>query len=681
MKFSIMTINFTTIALKGRVLLAICGALFVLSCSGQKDEIEGSNGSNGSEEVVGEHIIDASIIPYSNEIGKKWSTTESLQIFALSASGEFSHTGESIIDSETVSLDGTRAKFGGIELHKDVKYIALATSEATLSLDKKSLNLSTELTLEEQNIDLSAIPYVSNIFTYSGNISTVTLSKELSVLDLSMVISSIDENYTPEHEVQSVSLKSTAPTFVKSWTINQSGESTPNLADLGSEVLVSYTTPKLFNPTSGIELEIPYYIYSGALTDGVEVFIELKTTSGKVFKSAVSMSRITDPYYKVKLIVVDELEPLAPLDLSREEAESLSQTILQQQRGEYLTHIEQSWTDRALKSGEHTMKFWYQTFGDNPDVNTTPDTNGKNMLFISMHGGGATDAATNDQMWEAQKYHFTTTLFENTVLFVPRAPTDTWNMWHQHYMDDFLTQIITYATEHLNVDPNRVFLAGYSAGGDGVYNLGARAADRFASAAMSAGHPNDAKIENLRNLPFYIFMGENDNSYGRADVARQWRDRFAELQSADPEGYKHNVWLFPGVGHADLASRRYDEGAVANTAQWERNAKLSRVIWMQDDVINLRKYNLSVESATQSDELIVAYDGNNITIESTTYNKFTIWLNDDMVDLDQNITVSYQGEVIYHGQLARTELNIQESIKDRYDPLYIFPAKIEIVLP
>ena len=35
-----------------------------------------------------------------------------------------------------------------------------------------------------------------------------------------------------------------------------------------------------------------------------------------------------------------------------------------------------------------------------------------------------------------------------------------------------------------DVDPNRVYLLGYSAGGDGVYQLAPRMADRFAAASM-----------------------------------------------------------------------------------------------------------------------------------------------------------------------------------------------------
>ncbi|MEM7298333.1 MAG: hypothetical protein AAF391_08720 [Bacteroidota bacterium] len=51
---------------------------------------------------------------------------------------------------------------------------------------------------------------------------------------------------------------------------------------------------------------------------------------------------------------------------------------------------------------------------------------------------------------------------------------------------------------------------GYSAGGDGVYQLAPRMADSLAAAAMMAGHPNDASPLGLRNIGFTLHMGGKD---------------------------------------------------------------------------------------------------------------------------------------------------------------------------
>jgi poly(3-hydroxybutyrate) depolymerase len=57
------------------------------------------------------------------------------------------------------------------------------------------------------------------------------------------------------------------------------------------------------------------------------------------------------------------------------------------------------------------------------------------------------------------------------------------------------------------IDTNRVFITGYSAGGDGIYHLASMMADVLSGAAMMAGHPNRAEVYNLRNLAFSVQVG------------------------------------------------------------------------------------------------------------------------------------------------------------------------------
>ena len=80
-----------------------------------------------------------------------------------------------------------------------------------------------------------------------------------------------------------------------------------------------------------------------------------------------------------------------------------------------------------------------------------------------MHGGGVAPTSFNDQQWENQKPLYTPT---EGIYFVPRAPTDSWNMWHQGYMDTFIEKIIELATIYENVNPNNVDIMGYYAGGE-----------------------------------------------------------------------------------------------------------------------------------------------------------------------------------------------------------------------
>ena len=74
---------------------------------------------------------------------------------------------------------------------------------------------------------------------------------------------------------------------------------------------------------------------------------------------------------------------------------------------------------------------------------------------------------------------------------------------------------------------------GRSAGGDGIYQVAPRMADRFAAAAMSAGHPNDSSPLGLRNTAFTIHMGENDSLYNRNDMAVKWGNDLRKLNEED----------------------------------------------------------------------------------------------------------------------------------------------------
>ena len=78
------------------------------------------------------------------------------------------------------------------------------------------------------------------------------------------------------------------------------------------------------------------------------------------------------------------------------------------------------------------MPFWYAVHGD------PPEGEGRS-LYISMHGGGGAPPAVNDQQWENQKRLYKPA---EGVYLAPRAPTDTWNLWHRAHIDDFYDRLI-----------------------------------------------------------------------------------------------------------------------------------------------------------------------------------------------------------------------------------------------
>ena len=137
-------------------------------------------------------------------------------------------------------------------------------------------------------------------------------------------------------------------------------------------------------------------------------------------------------------------------------------------------------------------------------------------LYISMHGGGHCPKEVNDEQWVNQIY-----LYEpkEGVYIAPRAPWNTSDLWHRKGLDELLEDLVAACVVFEGVNPNKVYLLGYSAGGDGVWRLAPRMADKWAAASMMAGHPGEASQINLMNLPYMIWMGENDHYYDRNILA------------------------------------------------------------------------------------------------------------------------------------------------------------------
>ena len=283
-----------------------------------------------------------------------------------------------------------------------------------------------------------------------------------------------------------------------------------------------------------------------------------------------------------------------------------------------------------------------------------------------MHGGGGGPARMNDQQWHNQIRLYAPA---EGIVVAPRAPGNTWDLWHKAHIDPLFDRLIlSYIVDGL-VDANRVYLMGYSAGGDGTFQLAPRIADRFAAASMMAGHPNETKPDGLRNLPFSIWMGGRDSAYKRNQIAAEWKDKLAALNQDDPGGYTHKVVIYPDSGHW-MSGR--DQAALPWMTQYTRNPWPKKIVWLQDDVTHTRLYWLGVkeEQAAKGDRITAEVDGQTIRIDAATCADKTLqlYLSDALLDLDQPITVMRDGKEAYKGTLTRDEKAIATSFQTRPDP-------------
>lgn len=319
-----------------------------------------------------------------------------------------------------------------------------------------------------------------------------------------------------------------------------------------------------------------------------------------------------------------------------------------------------------IVEGKLSMPFVYRTFGKKPKDGRS--------LYISMHGGGGAPPQVNDQQWENQKRLYT---IPEGIYAVPRAPTDTWNLWHQGHIDGMFARMIENLIVFEDVNPDRVYLMGYSAGGDGVYQLAPRMADRFAAAAMMAGHPNETSPLGLRNIAFTLHMGGKDAAYKRNQIAEQWKQKLADLRKEDPEGYEHLVQIYPDKGHW---MDRQDASAIPWMAKHQRNRYPKRIVWKQDDVKHTRFYWLAADTDDISGRPLVTVerDGQAINVEQSDLDRLKVRLCDDMLDLDQAVEITWKGEKLASQSPARTIGTLAKTLKERGEKEGMFSAEIEI---
>lgn len=365
-------------------------------------------------------------------------------------------------------------------------------------------------------------------------------------------------------------------------------------------------------------------------------------------------------------------QSFASIPLSKFEANTLISEIF----GDFQTQLGlingELWRNRELRLGRWRMPFFFQKFG-NAEF-------GRRSLFISMHGGGGAPAEVNDEQYRNQQHLYDTVMRTMEGIYLaPRAPEDASDMWYKDYIDEFFDLIIQLAVLYEGVDPNRVYLTGYSAGGDGVYQLAPRMADRWAATAMMAGHPNAAHPYSLANTPFISYVGAQDTGYDRNLKAAEWGTWMSLLKTESPELYHHSVNILEGYGHW---MELQDSPAFTWMYQHTRESIPKRIHWQQTTQTREHFYWLSIPREKTTDKKRVTVElfpeANQIHFTELYSDELSIWLNDDMLDLDKPVIVTHGSTVLFEGMVERNILNMTQSLERRGDRHMIFSAKLEL---
>lgn len=321
--------------------------------------------------------------------------------------------------------------------------------------------------------------------------------------------------------------------------------------------------------------------------------------------------------------------------------------------------------DMCIRQGTDSMKFTMKFFGEKPHDGWS--------LWISLHGGGGVPADVNDQQWENQKILYKP---KEGIYVCPRAPRNLWNMWCTDSIDPMYEELIRTLVVCEDVNPDKVYINGYSAGGDGVWRLAPRMADRWAAAAMMAGHPGDVRLENVRNLPFTIWVGSEDYAYDRNKLVPLRGLQLDSLQNNDPEGYIHETHVMEGLPHWMM---QRDTIALDWMRQFRRNPHPKRVVWRQEEVLKQWFYWLEApkDELERGKTIVAEIKSNTIYITRCDYSRLTLYLADDMLDLNRRITIVMPDGRKKTVKPHRSDKTLRETLTARADKGYMFPVRIE----
>ncbi len=361
-------------------------------------------------------------------------------------------------------------------------------------------------------------------------------------------------------------------------------------------------------------------------------------------------------------------QTFAKKSLSKDEAQTAAAIIDSLWTDATKNRLSEEWRKQTLTNDTLRLACACRDFGKAP-------SDGRS-LYISMHGGGECPKEINDEQWVNQIYLYEP---QEGLYVAPRAPWNTSDLWHKKGLDIMLEKLIQACVVFENVNPDKVYLLGYSAGGDGVWRMAPRMADKWAAASMMAGHPGNTSQINLRNLPYMIWMGEHDAAYNRNILAKEKGAIMDSLSKNDPKGYIHETHIIEGKGHW---MEQLDTAALSWMAKYRRNPYPEKIVWRQEEVLRNSFYWISVpeEELQHGKSVIIERKGNEIEIKQCDYTRLTIYLNDEMFDLNKKVIIHHNGKKLLKKKAKRNIRNLYNSINERNDRRYMFPAILEIEL-
>ena len=310
------------------------------------------------------------------------------------------------------------------------------------------------------------------------------------------------------------------------------------------------------------------------------------------------------------------------------------------------------------------------------------------MAFIlCLHGAGFTGEAYLDR-WIPR-------LGEKYIL---ACPSVTMGAWWTRYGEELVLKVLQEVQTRYHIDPDRIFLTGMSNGGIGTWIIGMHHADRFAGIAPMASGIDDVLfpfVENLVHTPVYVIHGAADQVMPvqlSRDLVKEMERRGISYQ------YQEHTWTHPHAG-----GHFFPKQALPELMTWfdaQQREPLPRTISLVRDATHLTPFSwvridMTDQIAAFTENLIDSRDEfitggvyaklhaqvtapNKIVVSTSRIRRYTLFLNQDLVDFSKPIIVETNGRISFEEMVEPRIETLLKEVRYRSDTHTLFPVKLTI---
>ena len=333
--------------------------------------------------------------------------------------------------------------------------------------------------------------------------------------------------------------------------------------------------------------------------------------------------------------------------------------------------LQQEFEARQVRNGPYLSPYTLKTVGTRPP--------GGWALVIAMHGGGGAPKEVNDEQWqEMQIYYRDHPEVTGYKYLALRAPNDTWNGFYDDYVYPLVANLVRQQLLFSDVDPNKVFLIGYSHGGYGAFAIGPKEPDLFAAIHASAAAPTDGETTavTLRHTPFSVMVGTEDTMYGRFDRDHKFADEVTKLRGDRTDIYPVTVDFEAGRHHSDLPDRDF----LPQMLPLVRNPAPHDLSWLMTDSVITDFFWLHTDAPGKTKEIDAACRDNAVTVTTTpNVTSATLLLDSRLIDFRRPLTLTVNGKTTTR-HVAPSLRTLCGTLQQRGDPDRAFTSALALPL-